>query len=73
MREASFMALGTAMKVVTEKNVAVYLSDIESIKMQKVRFCSLFGRMVTRHNVCPLPVGLFSVKAKYVSVGWTFI
>lgn len=36
VREASFMALGTAMKVVTEKNIMAYLADVDSIKMQKV-------------------------------------
>lgn len=36
VREASFVALGTAMKVVTEKNIMAYLVDVDSIKMQKV-------------------------------------
>ena len=36
VREASFMAIGTAMKVVTEKNIMAYLNDVDDIKMQKV-------------------------------------
>jgi hypothetical protein len=36
VREASFEALGMAMKVVTEKHVMPFLTDVDSIKMQKV-------------------------------------
>ena len=36
VREASFDALGTAMKVVSEKNIAPFLTDVDNIKMQKV-------------------------------------
>ena len=36
VREASFDAIGTAMKVVTEKNIAPYLTDVDNLKMQKV-------------------------------------
>ncbi|XP_005107466.1 cytoskeleton-associated protein 5 [Aplysia californica] len=37
VREASFQALGTAMKVVTEKNIAPFLVDVDNIKMQKIQ------------------------------------
>ena len=37
VREASFDALGTAMKVVSEKNIALFLTDVDNIKMQKVK------------------------------------
>ena len=36
VREASFEALGMAMKVVSEKHVMPFLSDVDAIKMQKV-------------------------------------
>lgn len=39
VREASFMALGTAMKVVTEKNIMAFLTDVDAIKMQKIKEC----------------------------------
>ncbi|KAL3842600.1 hypothetical protein ACJMK2_020593 [Sinanodonta woodiana] len=40
VREASFEALGVAMKVVTEKNIAPFLTDVEQIKMQRIQeFC----------------------------------
>ncbi|KAL4225289.1 Cytoskeleton associated protein 5 [Mactra antiquata] len=35
VREASFMALGTAMKVVTEKHIMAYMADVDALKMQK--------------------------------------
>ena len=37
VREASYDAIGTAMKVVSEKNIAPFLADVDNIKMQKVR------------------------------------
>ncbi|XP_060608176.1 cytoskeleton-associated protein 5-A-like, partial [Ruditapes philippinarum] len=37
VREASFMALGTAMKVVTEKNIMAYMNDVDNLKMQKIK------------------------------------
>lgn len=36
VREASFEALGTAMKVVGEKHLQPFLTDVDSIKMAKV-------------------------------------
>ncbi|KAK6191581.1 hypothetical protein SNE40_003232 [Patella caerulea] len=39
VREASFQALGTAMKVVTEKNIAPFLVDIDPIKLTKIQEC----------------------------------
>jgi cytoskeleton-associated protein 5 len=43
VREASFDALGTAMKVITEKAIMPFLADVDSIKMAKVtatrRYC----------------------------------
>lgn len=38
VREASFQALGMAMKVVTEKHMQPYLADVDSIKLQKVKY-----------------------------------
>ncbi|KAH9494766.1 Cytoskeleton associated protein 5 [Bulinus truncatus] len=37
VREASFEALGVAMKVVTEKNIAPFLTDVDALKMQKIQ------------------------------------
>ncbi|XP_059161081.1 cytoskeleton-associated protein 5-like isoform X1 [Physella acuta] len=37
VREAGFEALGVAMKVVTEKNITPFLTDVDSIKMQKIQ------------------------------------
>ena len=37
VREASYDAIGVAMKVVSEKNIAPFLADVDNIKMQKVR------------------------------------
>jgi len=36
VREASFDALGTAMKVVSEKAIMPFLADVDSIKLTKV-------------------------------------
>ena len=36
VREASYEALGTAMKVVGEKPIMPFLSDVDNIKLQKV-------------------------------------
>ena len=36
VREASFQALGTAMKVVGEKPLTPFLADVEPIKLTKV-------------------------------------
>ena len=36
VREKSFEALGTAMKVVSEKHIGPFLVDVDSIKMTKV-------------------------------------
>ena len=36
VREASFQALGTAMKVVGEKPLIPFLAEVDSIKMAKV-------------------------------------
>ena len=36
VREASFEALGIAMKVVSEKHVMPFLVDVDPIKLQKV-------------------------------------
>ena len=36
MREASFEAVGTAMKVVSEKNISTFLVDVDNLKMAKV-------------------------------------
>lgn len=36
VREASYAALGMAMRVVTEKNIMPFLPDVDAIKMQKV-------------------------------------
>ena len=38
VREASFDALGTAMKVVSEKVMCALLGDIDALKMAKVSF-----------------------------------
>ena len=38
VREGAYDALGVAMKVVSEKNIAPYLMDVDHIKMQKVRY-----------------------------------
>lgn len=37
VREASFEALGVAMKVVSEKHIMPFLADVDSIKMQKIQ------------------------------------
>ncbi|VUZ38989.1 unnamed protein product [Hymenolepis diminuta] len=37
VREASFAALGTAMYVVTEKNIMPFLTDIDSIRMGRIK------------------------------------
>ncbi|KAK0049616.1 cytoskeleton-associated protein 5 [Biomphalaria pfeifferi] len=37
VREASFEALGVAMKVVTEKNISPFLTDIDALKLQKIQ------------------------------------
>jgi len=37
VREASFVALGTAMKVVGEKVLGAFMGEIDPIKMTKVR------------------------------------
>ncbi|XP_041367175.1 cytoskeleton-associated protein 5-like isoform X2 [Gigantopelta aegis] len=37
VREASYAALGTAMKVVSEKHILSFLVDVDSIKMQKIQ------------------------------------
>lgn len=37
VREASFEAVGTAMKVVTEKNIAPFLVEVDNLKMQKIQ------------------------------------
>ena len=36
VREASFEALGVAMKVVSEKHIMPFLADVDAIKMAKV-------------------------------------
>ena len=36
VREASYRALGTAMKVVSEKHLTPFLADVDSLKMTKV-------------------------------------
>jgi len=41
VREASFDALGTAMKVVSEKAMMPFLADVDSIKMTKVQFTGM--------------------------------
>ena len=38
VREASYQALGTAMKVVGEKPLMPFLTDVDNIKMAKVRY-----------------------------------
>ncbi|KAM3186859.1 hypothetical protein ACTXT7_003450 [Hymenolepis weldensis] len=37
VREASFAALGTAMYVVTEKNITPFLTDVDSIRMGRIK------------------------------------
>ncbi|CAG2202668.1 CKAP5 [Mytilus edulis] len=37
VREASYAALGMAMRVVTEKNIMPFLPDVDAIKMQKIK------------------------------------
>lgn len=37
VREASFQALGVAMKVVSEKHIMPFLADVDQIKMQKIQ------------------------------------
>ncbi|VDN99387.1 unnamed protein product [Rodentolepis nana] len=37
VREASFAALGTAMYVVTEKNITPFLADVDSIRMGRIK------------------------------------
>ena len=39
VREASFEAIGMAMKVVGEKHLMPFLADVDSIKMTKVWIC----------------------------------
>ncbi|XP_064635641.1 cytoskeleton-associated protein 5-like isoform X2 [Lineus longissimus] len=39
VREASFIALGTAMKVVGEKPLGPFIADIDAIKMAKIKDC----------------------------------
>jgi len=50
VREASFDALGTAMKVVSEKAMIPFLADVDSIKMTKV--CSLLVFLSVVLNYC---------------------
>lgn len=37
VRDASFLALGTAMKVVSEKHIMPFLVDVDNLKMQKIK------------------------------------
>lgn len=51
VREASFEALGMAMKVVTEKNIMAYMADVDALKMARVSnrrvFIQQFHEMTT--------------------------
>ncbi|KAJ8281337.1 hypothetical protein GJAV_G00066360 [Gymnothorax javanicus] len=40
VRDAAFEALGTAMKVVGEKAVSPYLTDLDKLKLEKVKDCA---------------------------------
>jgi len=42
VREASFDALGTAMKVISEKAMMPFLADVDTIKMTKVCCSAVF-------------------------------
>lgn len=44
VRDAAFEALGTAMKVVGEKAVNPFLSDLDKLKLDKVRISSIQTR-----------------------------
>ena len=52
VREASFEAVGTAMKVVSEKNISTFLVDVDNLKMAKVSRGSSLHLMLSQ--VCPL-------------------
>lgn len=39
VRDAAFEALGTAMKVVGEKAVNPFLTDLDKLKLDKVQIC----------------------------------
>lgn len=43
VRDAAFEALGTAMKVVGEKAVNPFLTDVDKLKLDKVRTCFSFA------------------------------
>ena len=43
VRDAAFEALGTAMKVVGEKAVNPFLTDLDKLKLDKVRLSGLMG------------------------------
>ena len=42
VREGSYNALGTAMKVVSEKGIMPFLADVDAIKMAKVSYISQY-------------------------------
>lgn len=46
VRDAAFEALGTAMKVVGEKAVSPFLSDLDKLKLDKVRLASVAVRFL---------------------------
>ncbi len=46
VRDAAFEALGTAMKVVGEKAVNPFLTDIDKLKLDKVKMC-----LALHHNI----------------------
>ena len=51
VREASFEALGTAMKVVSEKAMGPFIADVDKIKMDKVLLLLDLCSILYSHHV----------------------
>lgn len=62
VREASFEALGVAMKVVTEKHIMPFLADVDALKMQKVMWILKYFKIKSDlpHDLIFLSLFLFS-------------
>lgn len=54
VRDAAFEALGTAMKVVGEKAVNPFLTDLDKLKLDKVRIRRMKGDEVQQFIISPL-------------------
>ena len=68
VREASFVAIGTAMKVIGEKPLMPFIADVDSIKMAKVG-PGLWGRALLKRS----PRCRYFVSVVYELVLWTMV